>query len=533
MAENFCGTGLWTGPKPGDPDNNVILSARPVTGGIEVYWTYPGLNPHAVSYTILYRSTSGTEATKVQYSIVAGNMFFDRIEVADQYFYWIQIVSINGTVGELIGPASAISTDNLEDLIRTISGRIDEGVLAQSLRQDIAQIRLNTLGITQEILDRAENDAALGAAFNEVQAYTEATRSLVQQEILARAEADAAFVTSVNTVYATVQENAAAIQTVSDARVAGDEALAKQITTTQSVLGDQISSVQVGLSTSIKSVGDRVTDIGALYTAKVSVNGLIGGFGVYNDGTSVQAGFDVDTFWVGRTSTDGTKPFIVYNNKVYINDAVIPTITANKIDSRGLTIKDASGNTILGSGVNLDWSKVNGLGELSKLNKINGTYIENLTVRTIDILDGAVTTAWSGSISEAVALPSKGTTYTTNFPSFTVPSAGVLIVTVNMLWHNSASETNYRVQGYALINGSSIMNDQPVLWLNGVGSVSGFSPIGPLDKSSGSSAAYTVADRRTVFAGQTITISIKSKPANDNSKVYLLAASYTALLAKK
>lgn len=62
---------------------------------------------------------------------------------------------------------------------------------------------------------------------------------------------------------------------------------------------------------------------GALYTAKVQSGGLIGGFGVYNDGTEVDAGFDVDRFWIGRTDSDKRKPFIIDNNVVYINNAMI------------------------------------------------------------------------------------------------------------------------------------------------------------------------------------------------------------------
>jgi len=395
MAENFCGTGLWSGPKPGDPDNNVILSARPAFGGIDVSWTYPGINAHAVAHTILYRSTSGTEATKVQYQIVSGNFFYDKSDTATpiEYFYWIQIVSINGTIGELIGPASATARPTIEDTIIGLTGRIDAGVLAQSLKQDIAQIKLNTLGITQEILDRAENDAALGAAFNEVQAYTEETRSLVQNEILARAEADAAFVTSVNTVYANTEQNAAAIQVVSDARVAGDQALAKQITTTQSVLGDQIASVQTGLSTNIKTLNGKVTEIGALYTAKVSVNGLIGGFGVYNNGKEVQAGFDVDTFWIGRTGANKMKPFIVYNNEVFISEAVIRSLTFSKLrDEAGAFV--VQGGKVKARYIEVDSASIKDASITSaKIANaaITTAKISNLAVDTLQIAGNAVT----------------------------------------------------------------------------------------------------------------------------------------------
>ncbi|MGP9656493.1 phage tail tip fiber protein [Halomonas sp. AOP31-B1-25] len=75
----------------------------------------------------------------------------------------------------------------------------------------------------------------------------------------------------------------------------------------------------------IADVQARRTDMvaGALYTAKVQSGGLIGGFGVYNDGTEVDAGFDVDRFWIGRTDSDKRKPFIIDGDMVYMNNAMI------------------------------------------------------------------------------------------------------------------------------------------------------------------------------------------------------------------
>ncbi|MDW0357722.1 hypothetical protein Q8G38_00160 [Halomonas venusta] len=62
---------------------------------------------------------------------------------------------------------------------------------------------------------------------------------------------------------------------------------------------------------------------GSLYTAKVQSGGLIGGFGLYNDGDIVEAGFDVDRFWIGRTNSDKRKPFIIDDDVIYMNNAMI------------------------------------------------------------------------------------------------------------------------------------------------------------------------------------------------------------------
>src|SRR5690606_28349365 len=120
----------------------------PAFGGNDVEWSYPGLNPEAVLHTILYRSTSPELGTAVRYKIVSGNFFYDKSTSATpiEYYYWIQMVSVNGTYGEMIGPRSATAKPAIADLIEQLSGEIDEGFLNQRLKQTIDQIELNRLG---------------------------------------------------------------------------------------------------------------------------------------------------------------------------------------------------------------------------------------------------------------------------------------------------------------------------------------------------------------------------------------------------
>lgn len=370
-----CGTGGYTGPKPGDPDNDsVTLSANAVFGGIEVQWTYPTVNPYAVAHTLLYRGPADDFVLATQRAVAAGSVFYDKLdpEVSTQYYYWIQLVSVNGTVGERIGPVSAYARPMVEDTLETLTGRIDSGVLAHALKTEIGNITMLNGQISQEIQNRFDANTALSLALADVQSGAEDAMAFVQEEITQRTEGDSALVQVLNTLATAVDQNVAAIfeektvrtssfdsladtvtilftkvdqtasavQTEANARSSADNALANQITTTQTSLNNNIASVQTSLQSTITAVDGKVTQIGALYTAKVSVNGLIGGFGVYNDGREVQAGFDVDTFWVGRTGADKVKPFIISNGVVYIDtvrirDATIDTlkITNNAVTS--------------------------------------------------------------------------------------------------------------------------------------------------------------------------------------------------------
>lgn len=330
-----CGTGDGNHPKPGDPNTNINVWATGVFGGIDVGWSYPTINPHAVAHTILYRSTVDDVNTAATIAVVNGSTYYDKTMGLSsiRFYYWIQVVSVNGTYGPMQGPATAIARPTIEDIMRDLTSMIDEGVLSKSLKDKIALIEVNSLKITQEMLDRAREDDELGAAFNEVMAFSKDTRAVLQTEVLARTTADSALVDSVNTLYSNVGDTVAAVQTVQQAHASSIESLSNSVTTTEATLNGNNTSGQVGLVSKLTTAEGKISEIGSLYTAKVQTNGLIGGFGVYNDGKTVQAGFDVDTFWIGRTANDKIKPFIVQGEEVFIKEAVIKSLTFNKLRS--------------------------------------------------------------------------------------------------------------------------------------------------------------------------------------------------------
>lgn len=365
-----CGTGNWNGPKPGDPDNFSVLSATPAFGGIDVTWTFPITNPFAVAHTILYRGTSSNFDSAYELAIVSGNFFYDKTvgDVAIEYFYWIKFVSVNGTYGELIGPASATAKPTIENMIELLTDKIDRGVLAISLKEEIDKITTLSDGLTQEATYRQEDDAVLATAFNGLQATVDETVSLVLQETNLRSSADSS--------------------------------LAQQITTVQSQLGSNLASVQVLMQTNINSVNGHLTAIGALYTAKVSVNGLIGGFGVYNDGSEVEAGFDVDRFWVGRTSANKRKPFIIDNGVVYIDEGAINKLTFSKL-------RDESGSFVVENGrVKANYLKVStasiddaAITEAKIAHaSINDAHIKDAVITSAKIQNAAITNAKIGNL---------------------------------------------------------------------------------------------------------------------------------------
>ena len=567
---SVCGTGGWSGPQPGDPDNTSIISAQGVPGGIEVSWSYPTINPHATSYFILYRGTSAVFSTAIQKGQVSGNSYFDRIAEEDQdtYFYWIQIVSINGTVGERIGPASARASGFISNLITKLTSRIDEGALAQELREKLGKIDLLERDFGQEILDRITSNEVLANALAQVQSATGEAMTFIQDEVTARTNENEAFVSSINAIAAGMAGNAAAITEEQTVRVTKDLALANDIeilytnmgatsaaiteerrvrtekdnatasalnalvadiedtnaavaterlarinadgaiglrvddvVATANAAGAAVTSIdtakigysvlrgtsapfdgngttivypsskyptstypqysvnrtriidKVGvtewnltpagvakpldwlrglpLATSIKQIGvadpnggyatlessflaqqDLNGDFKGMYTAKVDVNGLIGGFGIYNDGHVVEAGFDVDRFWIGRT-TNKKKPFIINGGVVYIDSAMIAdaTIDNAKIANAAITsakIADAQiTNAKIGNAA------------------ITNAKIGNLEVSTLKIADSAVTSLFE--TNTGYIAPSTNFTLNVTF----IPAGWVFLLSIS------------------------------------------------------------------------------------------------------
>ena len=416
-SEFVCGTGAWVGSKPGDPDNNIVLNATSTFGGIDVSWSYPATNPHAVAHVVVYRGLTDNFDGAVQRIIVSGNHFFDKFDGAEPvvYYYWIQLVSVNGTYASFVGPASATARPSIEETIRQLSGKIDQGALAQELRADIDHIGLLDNTITGEIQNRIAANQAISLALGSVQGEVATAITLIEEEVTERINANSALLTSLNLMGVGFNNAVAGLTEEIELIATDTSALATKITTVEATVNGNTATGQVGLTAKVNEITGAIQ---SMYTAKVGVNGLIGGFGLYNDGTSVEAGFDVDTFWVGRTGDDKKKPFIIENDEVFINKAAIQTLSADQIDTRGLSIRDMDGNIIFSAGNPLNYSQIT---------PASGWLNSNL----IPSINAAATTAsWSGV--SGPGKPADGATSGSNLvrkPTFADGSMGAWTAT--------------------------------------------------------------------------------------------------------
>lgn len=361
-----CGTGNWTGPKPGDPDSNVLLSATSVFGGVKVSWTMPQLFPYAVAHIRIYRAIIQDYASSIEIATVNASSFIDINEdgLEKHYYYWITIVSVNGTDSPLIGPASALSRPHIDGMIELLTGKIEQGALSIALKGEIDNISLLGTSITDEVAARMAANAALGLTITGLDGQLVNAMTVLDSEVNERITADSAIVTSLDLMAVGFNSSVAGLAEEIILQTGPTSALSQKITTLEATVDGDTVTGQIGLTAEVDTVTNTVA---GLYTAKIDVNGLVGGFGLSNNGAEVEAGFDVDRFWVGRSAVDPVtglvtqvKPFIIEGTEVFINDAVINKLTFSKLT-------DELGGVIVENGIiradllDLDWDQVTGI----------------------------------------------------------------------------------------------------------------------------------------------------------------------------
>lgn len=235
-----CGTGTGNFPQPGDPGTSLIIQATGVFGGIQVVWDFPDLNPHAVAHFNLYRSTANDPATAVRIWRGSAEHYLDTLDTISPnlvYYYWVQVISVNGTEGTLEGPASAQVAPLNSQIIGQISGQILNSDLALSLRNELAEIPSIKGSLNQEIADRLSGDDALSQSLNDLFSDVSAIDVAVQNEITTRVTQNSALVSTVDAIGARVGNNEAAIIDLQNTS-AGDSAVtARRVTALYAAFG--------------------------------------------------------------------------------------------------------------------------------------------------------------------------------------------------------------------------------------------------------------------------------------------------------
>jgi hypothetical protein len=400
MGLDYCGLPGYTGPLPGDPDlQDSWIAATTGFTGIQVRWGFPVSLQHAVAHVQLYRSASNSFGAATQIEVVNGSSFFDRQNNVNTYYYWIKIVSVNGTVGTEIGPASAQARLTIEDILADLTDQITSSKLGVALRANIADISIINANWLDEVFDRETGQTSLSQAIADAEAGIAQAHTFISTEIASR--------------------------------ITVTSALAEQIDVVAATLGGDYGAVTVAMQVEIDALTGYTY---ALWGAKVDVNGYVGGFGMQNNGFDVLAVFDVDTFAVGRNGATSTYPFIISGGQTFIKEAVIQDLTFSKL-------KDAGGNFIVQDGrIQADHITV------------NNASIQNASITTLKIGQNQVTFP-NGAMNTAMAILPEVTTW------IPLASYGVTLESgaTTFMSFNCAIDNEYRTQdtGFDLVNNYS------------------------------------------------------------------------------
>ena len=435
-GQGGVGSGVlnYTVEAPSAPTGVTALGAM---ANIIVSWDEPDYSghSHAEVWAAEAREDGGVPALgdAVLVGMSPGRVFAHAIGGSATRWYWVRFVNIEDAVGAynaVVGVEASTSPDPAF-LLELLEGQITESQLFQDLgaRIDLVDGDPNLTGsVAQRIATETQN------RIDALAAETQARGTAITNEQTLRENADSALASDISALTATTGDNAAAILAEQTARTSADSALASDITTVTASAGDNAAAIQTEATTRATQTGDLF----AQYTVKIDLNGYVSGYGLASSAVDGVPTSDfivrADNFAIGTpggTTPAPTVPFIVRTTPTTINgqsvpagtyiedafiangaittakiglavideshianatilDAYIQQLTASQIDTRGLTIKDAFGNVILGSGTGLDWSNVAGANKPAD----NANYVTD----TNQLTDGASlgsTATWS------------------------------------------------------------------------------------------------------------------------------------------
>lgn len=233
---------------------------------------------------------------------------------------------------------------------------------------------------------------------------------------------------------------------------------------------DTIQSKVDGQSSTIQQATDAVKGVMGKWSVKVQLdangqNPRVAGIGLNSDSNGSVFAVLADKFQVALPSgayarqvftvgsinggaAVGIAGDMIIDGSIIGRHIVASSITVDKIDTRGMTIKDGNGNVVVDlSGM---WaSYIKGQLTVNQLNSngiqvkdwsgnvildaggINGSYIRDLTVGTLKILDGAISWIQKG--------------YRTSSISFFTPFGANILISIPIAYGTSREESDYYV----------------------------------------------------------------------------------------
>lgn len=203
--------------------------------------------------------------------------------------------------------------------------------------------------ITTEETARATADSAMAGTLTTITSELDDANARITTEELTRATADTALSSTLSTVQTQVNDTAAAVVTETTARISADEAIATSITEVAAEMDGFSASGRAGFQVSATPAG-ATARYAIVVRANTASSYVTSGF--YLDimaDASTRAAIQADSFYL-LSNVGGylAAPFYVDSGNVFINNAHIRNITADKLAVTSLAAISATlGNVVV------------------------------------------------------------------------------------------------------------------------------------------------------------------------------------------
>jgi hypothetical protein len=370
---------------PPTPKN---VAASGAIQNIVVTWDDPLYYGHA--YAEVWGSSTDNLGAAVQVGMTPGAIFIDAVGPSVNRYYWVRFVNTLGTAGAFNAVAGVLGQtgSDVAYLLDTLAGQITESELYNDLNGRIDEIDGGPGGTTGLLskytvkVDLAGHVAGYGIA---------ATANNGTPTSSFGVRADQFWIAPPSTVSAT-----APTTNLYAGYVWIDSSVTPNITKYYNGTGWQTTQVKGAIPFVVQ-------------TSPTTVNGVAVPAGVYIDAAYIKNG-TITTAKIGNAQIDDAKIASLSAGKItagsisvgsYIQSSnyligsqgwkihgngtaefaaasIRGLITAAQIDSRGLSIKDASGNIILAAGSPLSTGNISGLGTLATQSSVSTGQVTGL-----------------------------------------------------------------------------------------------------------------------------------------------------------
>lgn len=140
---------------PGDlgvlPTVPVAFQAVGVMGGVVLSWDLPQNAYEGHSLTEIWRSDEATPVGRAIVGTAVGSTYFDQVSSPDELtlYYWVRFVSVTGRKGPFSQMEKAIKPPDIGELIKLLSGQIDESELSAALNERLDDTETEVLEQSQ------------------------------------------------------------------------------------------------------------------------------------------------------------------------------------------------------------------------------------------------------------------------------------------------------------------------------------------------------------------------------------------------